>query len=49
MMARLRIVIFTRRATSVTTANWVMSAPVPAVLGAQTMGGMGWVILLQPS
>jgi hypothetical protein len=47
--ARPSRVTFTRRATSLMIANWERSAPVPAVVGAATSGGSGWVTLSMPS
>jgi hypothetical protein len=42
MMARLKMALFTWPSrVSVKMANWLTSAPVPAVLGAQIKGGMG--------
>ncbi len=47
--ARPMIVIFTRRAVSVTMQNCETSAPVPDVLGIITSGGIGRVARSTPA
>src|SRR5512133_3017833 len=41
--------IFNFLAVSTMMVNWLTSDPAPAVLGAMTIGGRGWLILLMPS
>ncbi len=49
MMTRLRMHIFIFFRLSSNTANWLTSAPVPAVVGAQISGRIGWETRLQPT